>query len=145
MTILNFILENAPAYIVQASVKEFNIKGIPNKMKVSIIGEFPEFNSRPLQFGVAVSDALDEFKTDQITLIELSHKILSIQRRLSFCSKWHPDYSNLCIEHDALVTMSNKLNEPITRFLKLYKKAQKAKGVRLSVVKKKQRHFPQPA
>ena len=145
MTILNFILENAPARLIQESVKEFNVKGIVYKMRNDIINEFPQYRGHAMQFGVDMSEALEEFKTDQILLTDINNQIISIQKKLSLFGKWHPQYLNLCTEHDALVTISNKLNEPIAKFLKLYKKAQKAKGLRLSVVKKSEIHFSQPA
>jgi hypothetical protein len=47
--------------------------------------------------------------------------------------------------HDLLVAMNNQLNQPINDFLKLYKKAQKARNNRISVVKKKERIFQLPA
>ena len=52
---------------------------------------------------------------------------------------------SMAIYHDKLVEINNTLNEPITAFLKLYKKAQKkAKGKKISVVNKKGIWLPKP-
>lgn len=145
MRLLNFILENAPAHIVQEAVREFDIKGIGYKMRMTIINEFPEYRNSPLQFGIDLSNEFKEFQAETIILIDLNNKITQLQNKIRIYSRWHDEYKGMCQEHDLMVELNNRLNEPINKFLKLYKKAQRNKGKRLSVVQKKQRHMAKPA
>jgi hypothetical protein len=144
MKLLKFILENAQVHVVQQAVKEFNIPGIGYKMRMSIINEFPEYNGRALQFGIDLSNELEAFKVDMIELSRINTEINAIHYKLSTYGKYHPTYKTLTVEHDILVELNNKLGEPITKFLELYKKAQKEKGKKISVVKKKERSFQSP-
>lgn len=145
MKLLNYILENAPTYLVQQAVKEFNVKAIGYKMKNSIINAFPEYRGHALQFGVDLSNEFQPFKTDEIALIEINHEIVKIQNQLKVYSKYHETYKTLVSRHDVLVMINNELNKPINEFLKLYKKSQKAKSKKISVVKKRERTFQIPA
>lgn len=144
MKLLKYILENAPAYIVQDAVKKFDVKSIGYSMKQSLINEFPEYRGHSMQFGVDLSNEFDAFKAEQILLMDINTKIQTIQNSLKCYNKYHDRYKSLVAEHDALVVLNNELSKPITEFLKLYKKAQKEKGKAISVRKKKEPRFNIP-
>jgi len=144
MDILNFILENATVKNVQDGVKQFNVRSIAYTMKSQILLSFPEFRGNDLNFGLKISEIFEPFKTDSILANEINHKIVKLQHKMKMYGKWHNDYKGMVVEHDMLVLLNNKLNEPITEFIKLYKKAQKNKGKKISVVKKKELNLPKP-
>ncbi len=144
-TILNFILENAPAYIVQEAVQEFSLIRIAYKMRLRIISQFPELRGQDLSFGIKMSEVFAPFYTEPIFFKEIDGKIGRLEQEMRLLGKWHPEYMSMAIYHDKLVEINNTLNEPITAFLKLYKKAQKkAKGKKISVVNKKGIWLPKP-
>lgn len=145
MITLDFILTNATPQNVQAAVKRFDVTGLPYTFRQSIINEFPEYKGCGLQLGIDIADVMRQFKSDWMTLQATDLKIRQIQHKLGLLGKYHPDYLQLCIEHDALVILNNELNKPINEFLKLYKKAQRLNGKKLSVVKKREQQFQQPA
>lgn len=145
MITLDFILNNATIQNVQDAVRRFDVTGLPYTFRQSIINDFPEYRGCGLQLGIDIADVMRPFKTDWMTLQSIDLKIRQIQHKLRLLGKWHPDYLQLCAEHDALVTLNNELNKPINDFLKLYKKTQRLNGRKLSVVKKKEQRFQQPA
>lgn len=142
--IAQYIIENATPSQVQEAVNSYSIPSICYKMASSISGEF-NIKRNTTSFGIAVSEAMQEFKTDSILLTEVNHQINQLQNRLKVMSKYHTEYLAKCLEHDALVEINNKLSEPITKFLKLYKKAQKEKGKNIRVVKKSEPRINKPA
>src|SRR5690554_4893850 len=140
--ILKYCLENASIKSVQKAVKSFNPKKIAYDLKLHICSEFNL--NKGGEFGVAISNAFEPYKVNQIELVELNREIDNVRRWLKFQGRFHPEYTNKVIEHDALCLMNNTLNEPITQFLKDYKKAQKLKGKKISVKMKKQPNFYNP-
>ena len=142
-SILNFCLEFATTAMVQKAVREFRLVNIAYDLKIYIKSEFTEIND-DLSFGVAVSDAFEKFKTDQILLINVNRDLDAVRNWLKLMGKYHPNYSEKVLLHDALVETNNRLNEPINEFLKLYKKAQKKRGKIISVRMKKQPKFSNP-
>jgi hypothetical protein len=145
MITLDFILANATVVNVQDAVKRFDVSGLPYTFRQSILNEFPEYRGCGLQLGIDISTVMAPFKADWSQLQEIDRKIRTIQTKLRLIGKWHTDYLPLCIEHDALVLLNNELNKPINDFLKLYKKAQKKANNKISVRKKSEPQFQQPA
>ena len=142
--IFQFCLENATIKQVQSAVKNYRLIQIAYDLKREIGWAFPEIYKENVRKALLFSSAFRNYNTDPIKMGELNREIDSIQRLLKLFGKFHNDYAALCLAHDSLVIEYNKMNEPITEFLKLYKKTQKLKGKKVSVRKKKEDSFYDP-
>lgn len=145
--ILEYCLDYAPVYIVRESMKNCNVMSIPYMMKTELLSEFPELRKigSGSSFGAIVSESFSAFKTDSIELTRCLSDIDKLKRYLKLIGKYHPEYLEKCLEHDAIVEYSNELAKPLSDFLKLYKKHQRKKGKTISVIKRRETRVDKPS
>lgn len=139
--VFNYCLENAKVPVVQDAVKRNRLVSIAYGMKMELVNEFPELRNESGciggKFGRVVSEAFEKYQSaDHIVSTELLRKIDAKLRLLRLIGKNHPDYLKHAMDHDALVDLSNAMQEPINEFLKLYKASQRKKGKKLSIRRK---------
>lgn len=140
--VFQYCLQNARIDVVQQAVKDNSLQSIAYKMKMELVGEFPELRGDNggigLRFGLVASEAFEKYKVqNHIVAGELLKKIDAKARLVKLLGKQHPDYLKNALEHDTMVEISNALQEPVNEFLRLYKSVQRKRGNPVSVRKKR--------
>jgi len=128
-----FVLQRAPIYHFNQSVKSFSVQLLYSRYKRELKSAYPELMPSDLYYSIAMCEAFRKYQCDEFKCPALLRKIDAIKRLLPTYRKMNLErYCERIIEYNLLVTEYQEKLRPQNELIKLYKKVQRAKNKRLT-------------